>query len=111
MKLETVHEYLSQNGLPVTWDDDNTRIRLESSTVALSNIVFLTVYRRSDSSISVGSDDFVYLSVATHRDLDILIDSYLEASSIEHCDLSSAKIVRSRRLRYAIDRRKRLSDL
>ena len=44
MKLETVHEYLSQNGLPVTLHDDNRRIRLEGSTVALSNIVFLTVY-------------------------------------------------------------------
>lgn len=104
MTLETVYEYLSQNGLPVSWHDDNTRIRLESSTVALSNLLFLTVYKRSDSSISVGSDDFVYLSAATHRDLDILIDSYLEASSIEHCDLDQAKTVRSRRLRYAIDR-------
>lgn len=107
MTLESVYEYLSQNGLPVTWHDDNTRIRLEGSTAALTNLVFLTVYRRSDSSLSVGSDDFVYLSAATHRDLDILIDSYLEASSIEHCDLSRAKIVRSRRLRYAIDRHKK----
>ena len=107
MKLETVHEYLSQNGLPVTLHDDNRRIRLEGSTVALSNIVFLTVYNPPDSSsIEVSDRNFVCLDAATHRDLDILIDSYLE-----HCDLSSAKIVRSRRLRYAIDRRKRLSDL
>lgn len=101
MKLETIYEYLSQNGLPVTWLDDNRGIRLGSSTVALSSLLFLTVYRRADSSLSVGSDDFVYLSVATYRDLDILIDSYLE-----HCDLDQAKTVRSRRLRYAIDRRK-----
>jgi hypothetical protein len=106
MKLETVYDYLIKNGLPVSWHDDNTRIRLESSTVALTNLLFLTVYRRADSSIEVSSEDFVRLDAATHRDLDILIDSYLE-----HCDLSSAKIVRSRRLRYAIDRRKRLSDL
>jgi hypothetical protein len=102
MTLHEVYEYLSQNGLPVTWHDDNTRIRLESSTVALTELLFLTVYRRADSSsIEVSSEDFVRLDAATHRDLDILIDSYLE-----HCDLDQAKTVRSRRLRYAIDRRK-----
>jgi hypothetical protein len=106
MKLETVYDYLIKNGLPVTWHDDNTRIRLESSTVALTNLLFLTVYRRADSSIEVSSEDFVRLDAATHRDLDILIDSYLE-----HCDLSSAKIVRANRLRYAIDRRKRQPHL
>lgn len=109
MKLETVYEYLSQNGLPVSWRFDNQGIRLGSSTVALSNLLFLTVYKCADSSIGVSSEDFVYLSAATRRDLDSLIDSYLEASSIEHCDLDQAKTVRSHRLRYAIDRRKRLS--
>ena len=102
MKLENVYEYLKMNGLPVSWRYDDRGIMLEESTVALSSLVFLTVYRRSDSSISVGSDDFVYLSAATRRDLDSLIDSYLE-----HCDLDQAKTVRSARLRYAIDTHKK----
>ena len=110
MKLETIYEYLKMNGLTVSWNYNYTAIRLESSTVALTNLLFLRVYKRRDSSsIEVGSDDFLTISIVTRRDLDTLIDSYLEASSIEHCDLDQAKTVRSHRLRYAIDRRKRLS--
>ena len=99
MTLNEVYEYLKMNGLPVTFHDDNTRIRLEGSTAALDTVVFLKVYKRqNDTSCAVASSPFVWLEKATYRDLDTLIDSY-----IEHCDVDRAKRVRSARLRYAID--------
>lgn len=104
MTLNEVYVYLKMNGLPVTLHDDDMRIRLEGSTAALDNIVFLEVYRRRpESSCTVASDPNVLLAEATHRDLDRLVESY-----IEHCDLDSVKRIRLSRLRYAIDRHNRL---
>lgn len=102
MTLNEVYEYLKMNGLPVTFHDDNTRIRLEGSTLALENRVFIAVYERSDSSSCVPGNPYVWLDKATRDDLDRLIESY-----IEHCDHDSAKRVRSARLRYAIDLHRR----
>jgi hypothetical protein len=98
MTLNEVYEYLKMNGLPVTFHDDNTRIRLEGSTAALDTIVFLMVYKRSDTSCLVASSPSVMLSQATYRDLDTLVESY-----IDHCDHDRAKRIRVSRLRYAID--------
>lgn len=99
MTLNEVYEYLKMNGLPVTFHDDNTRIRLEGSTAALDSTVFLKVYKRqNDTSCTVASKPFVWLPKATYRDLDTLVESY-----IEHCDVDRAKRVRSARLRYAVD--------
>jgi hypothetical protein len=72
MTLNEVYEYLKMNGLPVTFHDDNTRIRLEGSTAALDTIVFLKVYKRTDTSCFVASSPSVMLSHATYRDLDTL---------------------------------------
>ena len=103
MTLNEAYDYLKMNGLPVTLHDDNTRIRLEGSTAALDNVVFLRVCRRRpDSSCSVASDPSVLLAEATYDDLDQLVASYLE-----HCDHDRAKSVRLSRLRYAIDLHKR----
>lgn len=103
MTLNEVYVYLKMNGLPVTLHDDNTRIRLEGSTAALDTVVFLKVYKRiGDTSCTVASDRFVWLAKATYRDLDTLVESY-----IEHCDLDSVKRVRVSRMRYAVDRHKR----
>ncbi len=99
MTLNEVYEYLKMNGLPVTFHDDNTRIRLEGSTAALENIVFLKVYmNNNDMSCTVANEPFVLLVEATYRDLDKLVDSY-----IEHCDHDRAKRIRVSRLRYAVD--------
>lgn len=54
--------------------------------------------RTGDTSCTVASDPSVLLDEATYRDLDILVDSY-----IDFCDVARAKRVRSARLRYAID--------
>lgn len=103
MTLNEVYVYLKMNGLPVTFHEDESRIMLEGSTAALGTIVFLEVYkRRLDTSCSVASDPSVWLDKATQRDLDKLVESY-----IEHCDLDSVKRVRVSRMRYAIDRHKR----
>ena len=98
MTLNEVYTYLKMNGLPVVMHDDDTRIRLEGSTAALDTIVFLKVYKRSDTSCFVASSPSVMLIHATYRDLDILVNSYLD-----FCDVDRAKRVRSARLRYAID--------
>lgn len=99
MTLNEVYVYLKMNGLPVTLHDNDSRIRLEGSTAALSTVVFLKVYKRTyDTSCTVASNPNVLLSEATYRDLDTLVESYLE-----HCDHEQAKRVRSARLRYAID--------
>ena len=104
MTLNEVYEYLKMNGLPVTFHDDNTRIRLEESTAALDTIVFLKVYKRSDTSCFVASSPSVMLIHATYQDLDSLINSYLD-----FCDVDRAKRVRSARLRYAVDLHNRSS--
>jgi hypothetical protein len=99
MTLNEVYEYLKMNGLPVTFHDDNTRIRLEGSTAALDTVVFLKVYKRSDEPYcAVASNPFVWLAEATYRDLDKLVESY-----IDHCDHDRAKRIRVSRLRYAVD--------
>jgi hypothetical protein len=99
MTMNEVYEYLKMNGLPVTFHDDNTRIRLEGSTAALSSVLFLKVYKRSDEPYcTVASEPYVWLAEATYSDLDKLVESY-----IEFCDHDRAKRVRSARLRYAID--------
>lgn len=99
MTLNEVYVYLKMNGLPVTFHDDNTRIRLEGSTAALDTVVFLKVYKRTDdTSCTVASDRFVWLAKATYRDLDKLVESY-----IDFCDVDRARRVRSARLLYAMD--------
>ena len=98
MTLNEAYDYLKMNGLPVTMHEDDTEILLEGSTLALRNRVFIAVYKRSDSSCCVPGYPYVWLAEATYRDLDKLIDSYLE-----HCDLDRAKSIRLSRLRYAID--------
>lgn len=98
MTLNEVYTYLKMNGLPVTLHDD-TRIRLEGSTAALDNILFTKVYNAEGSSCFVDSDPSVMLIEATQRDL---VNSYLE-----HCDPQRIKMVRSARLRYAIDNHNR----
>ena len=102
MTLNEVYVYLKMNGLPVTFHDNDTRIRLEGSTAALDTIVFLKVYKRSDTSCFVASSPSVMLAQATYRDLDILVNSY-----IDFCDVDRAKRVRSAILRYAMDLHKR----
>lgn len=107
MTLNEVYVYLKMNGLPVTFSLDDSRIRLEGSTAALDNIVFLKVYKRiGDTSCSVASSPSVWLSEATYRDLDSLVESYLE-----HCGHEGAKRVRAARLRYAIDTHHRQSTI
>lgn len=104
LTLNDVYEYLKMNGLPVTLHDDDTRIRLEGSTAALDNILFLSVYKRQyDMSYSVASSPSIGLDRATYRHLDILVDSYTEAL-IENCDLDRLKRLRKARLRYSIER-------
>ena len=103
MTLNEVYEYLKRNGLPVTFHDDNTRIRLEGSTAALDTVVFLKVYKRTDDPCcTVASNPFVWREKATYRDLDTLIESY-----IEHCDLDSVKRIKVSRMRYAVDMHQR----
>ena len=71
MTLNEVYTYLKMNGLPVTLHDDDTRIRLEGSTAALDNVVFLKVYKFiGDTSCSVASSPSVWLAEATYRDID-----------------------------------------
>jgi hypothetical protein len=102
MTLNEVYEYLKLNGLPVTFHDDNTRIRLEGSTAALDTVLFLKVYKCSDSSLWIASEPYVWLDKATYRDLDTLVESYTE-----HFDLDGVKRIRASRLRYAADMHQR----
>jgi hypothetical protein len=104
LNLNEVYEYLKMNGLPVTLHDYNTRIRLEGSTAALDNILFLKVYKRqSDISYSVASSPSIELVSATYRHLDALIDSYTDAL-LENCDNDRIRSVRQARLRHSRDR-------
>lgn len=103
MTIGEVYEYLKGNGLPVTFQEDESRIMLGGSTAALDTTVFLKVYRRSDTSaLWVSSKPSVWLDKATYRDLDTLVESY-----IEHCDLDSVKRIKVSRMRYAVDMHQR----